>query len=65
MLLKQGYYNYQYLVKENDSPYGKVDIIEGSHFSTENQYAIFAYNLEVNRFYDRVVGAIFTDSFNR
>lgn len=65
MQLKQGYYNYLYLVKDNVEPFGKVDLMEGNHFATENQYTVFAYNFDVSRFYDRVVGVLFTDSFNR
>jgi hypothetical protein len=43
VLLKQGYYNYQYVVK---SPYTKsIDesLIEGSHFETTNDYSIYVY----------------------
>ncbi len=40
MLLKQGWYDYQYLVKsETLPPY----YFEGSHFETENYYEIFVY----------------------
>ena len=43
LLLKQGYYNYQYVVK---SPYEKgIDesLIEGTHFETNNDYSIYVY----------------------
>lgn len=40
VLLKQGWYDYQYLVQApNVPPY----ILEGSHFQTENFYEIFVY----------------------
>jgi len=40
MLLKQGWYDYQYVVKSPTvSPYA----FEGSHFETENLYEIFVY----------------------
>ena len=39
-LLKQGWYNYQYLVEDNQlSP----NHFEGSHFETENFYEVFFY----------------------
>lgn len=41
ILLKQGWYDYQYLVRSrgNYPPY----FLEGSHFETENIYEIFVY----------------------
>jgi hypothetical protein len=40
ILLKQGWYNYQYIVQApNVPPY----LIEGSHYETENFYEIFVY----------------------
>lgn len=40
ILLKQGWYDYQYVVKgAGTNPYH----FEGSHFETENQYEIFVY----------------------
>lgn len=40
ILLKQGWYDYQYYVKSNSLP---PYVLEGSHFETENQYEIFVY----------------------
>ncbi len=40
LLLKQGLYNYQYVI---DSP-DKLNSIEGNHFETQNSYEIFIYN---------------------
>ena len=40
VLLKQGWYDYQYVVKSPDLPYYHF---EGSHFQTENEYEIFVY----------------------
>lgn len=51
LLLKQGFYNYQYLVK-GDKPY----FFEGSHFETENKYEIFVYNRPVGSRVDRLIG---------
>jgi hypothetical protein len=40
ILLKQGWYDYQYVVNSNDLP---PLYFEGSHFQTENVYEIFVY----------------------
>lgn len=40
VLLKQGWYDYQYVVKSSSVPYY---YLEGSHFQTENEYEIFVY----------------------
>jgi len=40
ILLKQGWYDYQYLVKSNSLP---PLYFEGSHFQSENMYEIFVY----------------------
>jgi hypothetical protein len=39
-LLRQGWYDYQYVIK---SPNLKYDYFEGSHYETENEYEIFVY----------------------
>jgi hypothetical protein len=39
-LLKQGWYDYQYVVKSKTLPYY---FLEGSHYETENMYEIFVY----------------------
>lgn len=40
VLLRQGYYDYQYVVKSATVPY---DYFEGNHFETENAYEVFVY----------------------
>ncbi len=52
LFLKQGWYNYQYLVEGEVSPY----LLEGSHFETENEYEIFFYNRPVGARADQLVG---------
>jgi hypothetical protein len=59
LLLKQGFYNYQYLVKGNNPYY-----FEGSHFETENKYEIFVYNRPVGSRIDRLIGYT-TFDYNR
>jgi hypothetical protein len=56
VLLKQGYYNYQYAVQRDG--YGPADmtVIEGSHWETNNEYTILVYHREIGIRYDRLVG---------
>ncbi len=56
ILLKQGYYNYQYVVLPE---YGRVadeTLIEGSHWETTNEYSILIYHREIGIRYDRLIG---------
>jgi hypothetical protein len=39
LLLKQGWYNFQYYLKNEKTPFA----VEGTHFETENDYEIFVY----------------------
>tara|TARA_R110002050_G_scaffold252628_1_gene390853 strand:- start:9321 stop:10607 length:1287 start_codon:yes stop_codon:yes gene_type:complete len=54
--LKQGYYNYLYLYKPQDSVKGDVAIIEGSHVETDNEYSFFVYYKEPGQIYERLIG---------
>lgn len=51
--LRQGYYDYQYVVK---SPTLPADYFEGSHFETENQYEIFVYYRTLQPQADMLIG---------
>ncbi|HAW51846.1 MAG TPA: hypothetical protein DCX54_05880 [Flavobacteriales bacterium] len=42
-LLKQGYYNYQYVVKSPYQTNMDESLIEGSHYETSNDYSIYVY----------------------
>ena len=58
ILLKQGYYDYLYLVKDSSAPdneHGITDDIEGNHFATDNLYTVFVYYADFEG-YDRVIG---------
>ncbi len=57
ILLKQGYYNYQYVVLK---PNGKIDdsVVEGSYWETDNEYLILVYYREIGLRYDRLVGKL-------
>ena len=54
--LKQGVYNYSYVVADDST--GEVDYthFEGSHFDTENSYFILVYFRPTGSRYERVVG---------
>jgi hypothetical protein len=56
LLLKQGYYNFQYVYVEQGATVADAKNIEGSFWETENDYQIFVYyKNSASRFY-RLVG---------
>lgn len=65
LLLKQGYYNYQYLIKEKDDDKGSMMPIEGSFGRTENDYLILVYYRPPGGRYDRLLGTHVFNSTNR
>jgi hypothetical protein len=58
LLLKQGWYDYQYAT---DLAGGKLDLesLEGSHFQTENEYEILVYYRALGSRYDQLVGYVY------
>lgn len=56
LLLKQGFYDYQYVFVDKNKP--KIDntLLEGSHVETENDYQIFVYYRGFSSRYDRLIG---------
>lgn len=55
ILLKQGWYDYQYAVRSRSLPYY---YFEGSHFETENYYEIFVYHKPYQPRADLLIGYI-------
>jgi hypothetical protein len=53
VLLKQGWYDYQYLVKSDSLP---INHLEGNHFQSENAYEILVYYRPVNGRADLLLG---------
>lgn len=53
ILLKQGWYDYQYVVRSSELPYY---YFEGSHFETENYYEIFVYHRPYQPRADLLIG---------
>ncbi len=56
LLLKQGYYNYQYAMKTNHSDEATVYPIENCYAETENEYTIIVYYRNIADRYDRIIG---------
>ena len=56
--LKQGFYNYSYVLVQNGS--SKIDLssIEGDWFETENEYTILVYYRPFGGRYDQLVGGV-------
>ena len=56
VLLKQGYYDYQYVTALDGDVRADETEIEGSHWETSNEYTILVYHREIGIRYDRIVG---------
>ncbi|WP_298284844.1 DUF5103 domain-containing protein [uncultured Lutibacter sp.] len=61
LLLKQGFYNYQYVTKSNDGSISNHDI-DGSFYQTENDYTVLVYYKKFGSRYTRVIGVGFGNS---
>ena len=58
MLLKQGYYSYQYILRDNEKPNIQDDFreTEGDHWETENSYTVFVYYTAPGARYPMIAG---------
>jgi hypothetical protein len=65
MLLKQGWYNYEYVFLKDRTTDGTATIFEGSHYETENDYNILIYYRNPRERYDRVIGFVTANTLNR
>lgn len=63
ILLKQGFYNYSFVTKNNDAVLDLHEI-SGTHYQTENEYRVLVYYKPFGIYYDRVIG-IGTGYFNQ
>lgn len=54
VLLKQGYYNYQYITKKGEEI--STDLVEGNYYETNNEYTIYVYHKSPWERYERLVG---------
>lgn len=65
MLLKQGWYNYEYVFVKNSASNGNATLFEGSHYETENDYIVLIYYRNPRERYDRVIGSVTANTLNR
>lgn len=56
MLLKQGAYNYQYLIVPAGAKRGFTDRVEGDKYQTINEYTVRVYHRRKGERYDRLIG---------
>ena len=65
MLLKQGWYNYEYVLLKDGETDGTATLFEGSHYETENDYIVLIYYRNPHDRYDRVIGSVIANTLNR
>ncbi len=65
MLLKQGYYNYQYVYLQDGKTKADHTFIEGSHYETENDYIIYVYHRGISSRYDKLIGFEIVNSIKK
>ncbi|WP_299526681.1 DUF5103 domain-containing protein [uncultured Lutibacter sp.] len=61
LLLKQGFYNYQYMTKTENNILNNCDI-DGSYYQTENDYTVLVYYTKFGSRYTQVIGVGFGNS---
>lgn len=64
ILLKQGWYNYQYVFSGNGDA-GTEAPFEGNHYETENDYLVLVYFRNPRERYDRCIGSAIGNTLNR
>ncbi|GAA4290097.1 type IX secretion system plug protein [Aestuariibaculum suncheonense] len=55
LLLKQGFYNYKFIVANNDKSINE-GAISGNFYQTENNYKVIVYYRDLGARYDKIVG---------
>ncbi len=56
LLLKQGFYNYKYVIVNNDTKEINHNKIDGNFWQTENSYKVLVYYRDLGARYDRLIG---------
>jgi hypothetical protein len=64
ILLKQGWYNYEYVFMKDGEKNAVAGPFEGSHYETENDYLVLIYYRNPRERYDRVVGTAVKNTLN-
>ncbi len=62
VILKQGFYNYQYALYDSTNNTIDLSFTEGSHYQTKNEYFIYVYLKDHMNSYDRLIGFSKKDS---
>jgi hypothetical protein len=65
LLLKQGFYDYQYALVNTEKKSIDPTFLEGSHLETENDYHMFVYYRGFSSRYDRLIGYRVINSVNK
>lgn len=65
LYLKQGYYNYMYVLSDDIKKGGNETIIEGNHWDTENYYTICVYHRKFGTYYDQLVSYRVLNTLNK
>jgi virulence-associated protein VagC len=65
LMLKQGWYNYEYVFLKKGETDGTATKFEGSHYETENDYTVLVYYRNPRERYDRVIGSVIANTLNR
>lgn len=63
--LKQGYYNYNYVVLSDTTNLIDDTLIDGSHYQTENDYVIYVYYRPMGENYDKLIGFKIANSIKK
>ena len=56
LLLKQGYYDYIYAVREKGQKVADVSVVAGNFWETRNEYTIYLYLFDPTLNYDQLIG---------
>lgn len=56
LLLKQGYYDYIYAVRETDQKSADIGVVAGNFWETMNEYTIYLYLFDQIQNYDQLIG---------
>jgi hypothetical protein len=63
LLLKQGFYNYQYAMTTKENKFPDVGLTEGNFLEAENEYTIYIYHRPFGQLYDQLIGVHLMNSF--
>jgi hypothetical protein len=64
LLLKQGWYNYEYVFLGDGEKNATPGPFEGNHYETENDYVVLIYYRNPRERYDRVIGTAVKNTLN-